>query len=46
MSTIMKEWEKSITPPPGDREDPMTNATKEKASLSTATQDELVLMSR
>jgi hypothetical protein len=46
MSTIMKEWEKSITPPPGDREDPMTNATEEKVSLDTATQDELVLMSR
>jgi len=48
MSTIMKEWEKSVTPPPGDgdHEDPMSNATEEKASRGTATQDELILMSR
>jgi hypothetical protein len=48
MSTIMKEWEKSVTPPPGDgdHEDPMSNATEEKASRDTATQDELILMSR
>ncbi|PMD21562.1 hypothetical protein NA56DRAFT_703206 [Hyaloscypha hepaticicola] len=48
MSTIMKEWEKSVTPPPGDgdHEDPMSNATEEKASRNTATQDELILMSR
>jgi hypothetical protein len=48
MSTIMKEWEKSVTPPPGDgdHEDPMSNATEEKVSRNTATQDDLILMSR
>ncbi len=46
MSTIMKEWEKSLTPPPGDREDPMSNTAEEKTSHDTATQDELILMSR
>jgi hypothetical protein len=45
MSTIMKEWEKSITPPPGDHEDPMKSVEK-KTSNDTATQDELVMMSR
>ncbi|PMD52808.1 uncharacterized protein K444DRAFT_619518 [Hyaloscypha bicolor E] len=46
MSTIMKEWERTLTPPPGDREDPMSTASEEKSSHDTATQDELVLMSR
>lgn len=46
MSTIMKEWEKSLTPPPGERNGPMSNTTDEKVSAETATQDELVLMSR
>lgn len=45
MSTIMKEWEKSITPPPGDHEDLM-KSTEEKNQNDTATQDELVMMSR
>jgi hypothetical protein len=46
MSTIMKEWERTLTPPPGDREDPMSTASEEKSTHDTATQDELVLMSR
>ena len=46
MSTIMKEWEKSLTPPPGEGDDPMSTASGEKSSHDTATQDELVLMSR
>jgi hypothetical protein len=41
----MKEWEKSITPPPGDHEDLM-KSTEEKNQNDTATQDELVMMSR
>jgi len=48
MSTIMKEWEKSITPPPGDREDPMAKSTGngEKPGRDSSTQDEVVMMSR
>ncbi|KAE9364536.1 hypothetical protein N431DRAFT_355015 [Stipitochalara longipes BDJ] len=46
MSTIMKEWEKSLTPPPGDGVDPLSETSGEKPSRDTATQDELVLMSR
>jgi hypothetical protein len=45
MSTIMKEWEKSITPPPGDHEDPM-QSRDEKKQNDTTTQDDLVMMSR
>jgi hypothetical protein len=46
MSTIMKEWEKTLTPPPEDRKDPLSIASGEKAIHDVATQDELVLMSR
>jgi hypothetical protein len=45
MSTIMKEWEKSITPPPGHRDDPM-NAAISKESSDSSTQDEVLMMSR
>jgi hypothetical protein len=45
MSTIMKEWEKSITPPPGRSEDPMNTATSIDSSDSS-TQDEVLMISR
>jgi hypothetical protein len=46
MSTIMKEWEKTLTPPPGERDDPRSATSEEKSAHDKATQDELVLMSR
>jgi hypothetical protein len=45
MSTIMKEWEKTITPPASDLEDPM-KSTEEKLLNDKSIQDELVMMSR
>jgi hypothetical protein len=45
MSTIMKEWEKTITPPPSDLEDPV-KSMGEQATNERALQDELVMMSR
>ncbi|KUJ17389.1 uncharacterized protein LY89DRAFT_584699 [Mollisia scopiformis] len=46
MSTIMKEWEKSITPPPERKEDPLAKAGKEERTDSASNHDDLVLMSR
>ena len=45
MSTIMKEWEKSITPPPGHREDSI-NAVTSKEPSGSSTQDEVLMMFR
>ncbi|KAE8449635.1 hypothetical protein EG329_007965 [Mollisiaceae sp. DMI_Dod_QoI] len=46
MSTIMKEWEKSITPPPERPEDPLAKAGKDEKTDSSSTHDEVVMMSR
>ena len=47
MSTIMKEWEKSITPPPeaGGHSLDMT-ATASKEYVDQSMQDEVLMMSR
>ncbi len=57
MSSIMQEWEKSLSPPPGNRTNslpvlaPDGESANAKEALETAeatrsTQDELVMMSR
>jgi hypothetical protein len=44
MSTIMKEWEKTITPPASDLEDPM-KSTEENSLNDKSIQEKLVMMS-
>lgn len=45
MSTIMTEWEKSITPPPERQADPLAKAGEEVTD-STSTHEDVVMMSR
>jgi hypothetical protein len=42
MSTIMKEWEKTITPPASDLEDPM-KSTEENSLNDKSIQEKLVM---
>ncbi len=46
MSTIMTEWEKSITPPPEDRKDPISTHAGSHESGDSIIQDQVVMMSR
>jgi hypothetical protein len=46
VSTIMQEWEKSLTPPPGERPTPLESEQDREDRKQKAQEEEALLMSR